>query len=434
MKISDEPKVLKYINEVCNYIKLKDVHKQIKLELENHIEEAYDSFTNEKISHEDAIDKAIKNMGEPSEVGKWLNKVHKAAPEWNILILAITFSCVGLFIMAFMENENLLNNGMKLFSKTLMCSIIGIITAVTLYFYDYKNIKKYADKVFLGVILIMFLSRFFMRTYINGRSWISFGSFTFNIISIGTMFLIPVMAALFDSDKKNFLIYSMVLLLLPISFIIATPDMAVFFQYSVTFAVIAIASKKHIKNLAIPMGILSIPLLFMITESAYRIHRLKSLLIFLNPYKDAVGTGYMNIQLRSIIYSAGMFGNQDKLNSIRTRLPEAHTDFVFGFFIYAFGWIASIALLIAILIFIVKMFTSSWKIRDNYGKLIIIGYSAVFSVQFIWNILTVLGLAPIAGFSLPFISYGGAQLIVDMAAIGLISGIYRRKTVETLLI
>lgn len=434
MKISDEPKVQEYINEVCCYIKLKDVHKQIKLELESHIEEAYDTFINEKISHEDAIDKALKNMGDPIEVGKKLNKAHSPYPEWNILILAVTFSCVGLFIMAFMENNNLLNNGMNIFSKTLICSIIGIIFAVTLYFNDYKKIKKYADKIFFCVILIMFLSHFFMGTYINGRSWMSFGPFTFNIISIGTMVLIPVIAALFDSDKKAFLIYSMLLLLIPVYFIITAPDIAAFFQFIITFAAIAIASKKHIKNLLIPMGIVFLPLIFMITESTYRIHRLKNLLIFLNPYKDPSAAGYMNIQLRNIIYSAGMFGNHDNLNSIRARLPEAHTDFVFGFFIYAFGWVAAAALIIAISVFIGKLFISSRKIKDNFGRLIIIGYSAVFSVQFIWNILMVLGLAPIAGFSLPFISYGGTQLIVDMAAIGLISGIYRRKTVEVLLI
>lgn len=430
MKISEEAKVQKYINEVCNYIELKDVHKQVRLELENHIEEAYYSFIDEKMSCEEAIDKAIKNMGEPNEVGKKLNKAHKPAPEWNILILAITFSCVGIFILSFMENVNLLNSGMRIFNKTIMCGIIGIIAALTLYFYDYKNIKKYADKIFLCVILMMFLCRFFMGGYVNGASWISFGPFSFNIISICTMILIPVMADLFASDKRFFILYSILLLLLPISFIITAPDIATFFQFTTVFAVIAFASKKHLKNLLIPMGIVFLPLIFMITESSYRIHRLKNLLIFLNPNKDPLAAGYMNIQLRNIIYSAGMFGNRDNLDLIRTTLPEAHTDFVFGFFIYAFGWVAAAALLVAIFIFIIKLFTSSKKIRDNYGRLIIIGYSAAFSVQFIWNILMVLGLAPITGFSLPFISYGGTQLIVDMAAIGLISGIYKRKTVE----
>lgn len=108
-------------------------------------------------------------------------------------------------------------------------------------------------------------------------------------------------------------------------------------------------------------------------------------------------------------------------------LPEIHTDFMFTYIVYTFGWIAGVLLAALVVLFLVRISIIAFHVKSSYGKLLIGVLVAVFAVQFVWNILMNLSLAPIAGVSLPFISYGNSQFIIDMAAIGLISNIYKQR-------
>jgi len=87
-----------------------------------------------------------------------------------------------------------------------------------------------------------------------------------------------------------------------------------------------------------------------------------------------------------------------------------------------------------IVLFIIRMASVAVVVKSNYARLMISGFVAVFAVQFLWNICMNLGLAPISWVELPFISYGGSQLIFDAAALGVISSIYRRRNISQFLI
>ena len=130
--------------------------------------------------------------------------------------------------------------------------------------------------------------------------------------------------------------------------------------------------------------------------------------------------------------SAGLLGNRmniDKAEMPILGLPEMHTDFIFSYIIYAFGWLAGISIIALSIVFFIRLIKTVKSIQDNYGRLLVSTFSSLFIIQFIYNILMVLGLAPIAGISMPFISYGTVLNMVNMIMIGIISSVYRRKNI-----
>ncbi|MFE8695051.1 FtsW/RodA/SpoVE family cell cycle protein [Cytobacillus sp. FJAT-53684] len=110
-------------------------------------------------------------------------------------------------------------------------------------------------------------------------------------------------------------------------------------------------------------------------------------------------------------------------------LPAAHTDFVFPYLVYSLGWIFGILLCLILLLFISRISINAFKIKDRFGRLLVIDGAALFTVHACWNILMGLGIVPIIEVSLPFISYGENMLLFYLAILGLILNVHRRKDI-----
>lgn len=152
---------------------------------------------------------------------------------------------------------------------------------------------------------------------------------------------------------------------------------------------------------------------------------LQRLMNFWDRYNDPQGGGYMYIQIGEAIRTAGWWGHG--LASVNSRLPMIHSDTLFTYLIYSLGWLAGCVIVLCAVLFMVQMVNVTLEIRDQYGKLVVSGISALFAVQLIWSLGMSLGVLPMTGMNIPLISYGGSQLLFQMAALGLILGVYRRK-------
>ncbi|MEG0134340.1 MAG: FtsW/RodA/SpoVE family cell cycle protein, partial [Clostridium sp.] len=106
-------------------------------------------------------------------------------------------------------------------------------------------------------------------------------------------------------------------------------------------------------------------------------------------------------------------------------LPSANTDFIFTYIICSFGWIVAIILVSLVLAFIIRIGFISENAKDRYGKLIVSGLCALFAAQFLLNILINLNLFPAYSVSMPFISYSGTGMIINMFSIGLIASVHK---------
>lgn len=434
MELKQNLKIKEYMDTVCKQIKFKEVHEDIKLELEDHILELTDEYISQNVPEDEAINKALSHMGDAVTVGKQLNNSHKAKPEWSLLILTMLFTGFGLLTMYFIETKSaLLGSSLSLFTKTLVSNLIGICLATLLYFFDYRKIQKYSVHIYITTLLFLAFTIFTGHPVNGVGAWIRIEPFSMNFASICPYFFAVALAGILDNwhwkDIKKLLL-GLILILTPIIFIMlaySLSDAAAYFMVIITLTYVF--GKNSFPKLLLPSLLLcsgiGVSIIFLIKEP----YRMQRFLVFINPSRDPLGSGYVNMQLNKILHSASLLGQGFTLNS--KIIPDIHTDFIFSYIIYTFGWAVGVTFIFLVIIYIVRLIKACRVIKNNYGKGLISGLTAIIATQFLWNILMILGLAPISGVSLPFISYGGSRLIMNMASLGLVLSIYRRKDISS---
>ncbi len=428
MDLNHNKKIQYYISEVCKQIRFRDVHQDVKLELETHIQEILEEHLAQGSSEEEAVEKAIVQMGNADIIGKQLNKIHKPKPEWSILLFSFLFINIGLLGMYFIQSQGLLAYDIQIFEKSLLFSFMGIISIIGFYFFDYRKFEKYSKHIYLGTLLFLIFTILWGNQVNGSRSWLSFGPFNVNFVAVSPLLFIIALAGIINKlDWENNLqrLQGLALFAVPLILILKAPSISTGAIYSIACIVIMIVSGAKLKKLFLILGtFMTLLILSTITEP----HRLDRILKFLNPAADPLGSGYLNIQLSKIIFDSGLWGQGLTFN--HQVLPEIHTDFIFAFITYTFGWIASLLLITFVIMFLVRIAGIARQVKINYAKLLISGFVSILTVQFLWNISMNLGLAPISDLGLPFISFGGSQLIINAATVGIISSIYRRKKIS----
>jgi rod shape determining protein RodA len=158
-------------------------------------------------------------------------------------------------------------------------------------------------------------------------------------------------------------------------------------------------------------------------------YQLSRLVVFLNPYSDPQGDGYHIIQSLVAVGSGGLWGkglyhgSQVQLNF----LPEHQTDFVFSVIGEELGFLGAGILLLLYYNMIARALTAAFQARDSFGRLIIGGILFMWLFNILENIGMTIGIMPITGIPLPFMSYGGSFMLTNMIAVGLILNVYMRK-------
>jgi len=158
-------------------------------------------------------------------------------------------------------------------------------------------------------------------------------------------------------------------------------------------------------------------------------HQQKRIQSFIDPNSDPLGAGYNTIQAKVAIGSGGLFGkgfmqgNQTQLQYI----PEQWTDFIYCVIGEEFGFIGSMIVLILFIYIFLRILKIASSTKDEFLSLTLIGILAVYIVHFLVNIGMVVGILPVIGIPLPFVSYGGSSLLVNMFMLGIIANVYRNR-------
>lgn len=427
MGIENNSNIINYVESVCSHVKQKEVHKAIQEEIQGHIEELAYEYINEGISEEDAINRAIKDMGEPSQIGRELNRVYKKSPNWEVIMLTLILSAFGLVAFYFIDlRSNLFSAPKGIFTKSMISMVLGMAVATGFYFLDYRKIKDYSWHLFIAMNGVLIYTQIFGHPV--GIKRLIIGPFIIGPEYIAPAILGIALCGIFLNYEfktlKNYIV-GVLLLIIPFFVILSFPSIFAALFYSIIFITISIATKKKPVFFSIISACIFSVFLLMIVSAPYRYMRLKA---FFNPYSDPMGAGFIRIQINNLINSAGMLGKGFNIEEVF--IPQAHTNLILVYIIYFFGWLAGILLSAAIALFVVKIFNMRNQVKNDYGKLLTICISAVFGGQFILNILMVFGLVPFIDVNLPFISYGGSQFIVNMSLIGILSSVYRRKELK----
>lgn len=283
--------------------------------------------------------------------------------------------------------------------------------------------------------LNMIASFFVLLTFMPGigsvvkgaNRWLKFGPIT---VQPGEMIKYTILLSSlyffenFYKMAKNIKIKHGLSLLVPLVLLVLQPD---FGTFSICFAVISFVCfmssfpRKYFYS-SLGIGIVSV-LVIMVSQP----YRVKRLMAFLDPWKNAQGSGFQVIQ-SWIGFANGAFFGQGPGNSIEKLfyLPEAHNDFIFSVIGEEFGFLGVFSLVMLFLGLIYVGFKLAVLVKDRTGYILISSIVFTLGIQTFLNMGVVLGLLPTKGLNLPFISYGGSSLICNFFAVGLIFAVVRQ--------
>lgn len=240
----------------------------------------------------------------------------------------------------------------------------------------------------------------------------------------------------FDRKKKENTFRSMIWYFLPLYgplvmalFVLKQPDMGTAGMIVLFPLLLYVLAGLPLFELFLGVGVAVFTFVLLVIAEPYRMNRV---IVLWDPFMYARNLGYQTVQSLIAVGSGGFFGQSiGEGMSKFLYLPEQYTDFAYAVFSQEFGFIGSVFVLILYLVFLLAGFSAARKLKETYAALLVYGLTMLISVQGIVNIAMVIGCFPVTGIPLPFISYGGSSLIMNIISVALIYGTTVQSLRET---
>lgn len=445
-------RIKEFLENVVIRIKYKPIRNDISEELKSHIEEIKDEYLEEGYTEKEAEEKAISQMGDAEDIGKKLNKIHRPRLDWKMLIIICILLSFG-FLVTFVRagNHIYVMNGSELplgiITKYIFFVILGFLCGIFIYFMDYRKMCKYSNYIYIITSLSIIWSLFFGVPR-NGVRHLSVSGITFSVSTIATLlYTIAFVGFIQKINSKSKLTYKfsqsrnlqfniikiIILSLVSIFLLIQIPSSSSAFILGLVYLIIATVKisklqKNKMKYISLLWGIpiiLGIICVVCLLGSSFRINRL---IANFYPEIDPDGSGWVSINQRLIINSAKLYGEADDMSNALYYFDEG-TNYAFISILAHYGCIISFSIVAIIILLSIKLIVNSIKIKDMYGKLLVISIASIFILQSVLNILMNLNLGIHSDFNLPLISYVGANLIINMMSLAVVLSVYRRKDI-----
>lgn len=338
----------------------------------------------------------------------------------NLSILLPSMLLVLISISTFYSIDQLL------FRQQLIFFIISIVIYLLFLNIDYRIFGLYSRYVYI-VILFLFIVIFLLGAEARGAvRWLEIFGLRLQFSEIGKPFLIIFFAEFLSKNESKSLskFVKAFLLLIPF-FLLALkqPDLGNAMIYFVVLVLMLFSYGFPIRYF-VSLGIvlaLPVPIFFQILHE----YQKQRILSFFNIFSDPLGSSYNAIQSIISVGSGGLTGKGlgQATQSVLQFLPERHTDFIFATIAESLGLIGGLIILLLYFFLLYRMLEISRDLNDEFSKLIMSGFFSLFLIHIFFNIGMNIGIFPIVGITLPFLSYGGSSLLTNFILLGIISSI-----------
>jgi len=305
-------------------------------------------------------------------------------------------------------------------------AVMGLVALVILSRFDFHRLRR-ATQPLLAVTFVLLVAVLVVGTAVNGaRRWIPIGFMNFQPSELAKLVLALWTAALLARKPAPRTLGELakpigVVVGLACALILIEPDLGTAIAIAIMVSAILVVSGTRLRLLASATGIATGIVLLAIWFEPYRRERIFS---FLDPWHDPQGAGFQAVQSMIALGSGGFFGVGlgESVQKIYY-LPEASTDMIFAIVGEELGLIGAMAVIAAFAVFAYAGFNIALHCRDPFGKRLAAGITALICGQAAVNVSAVMGIAPLTGIPLPFVSYGGSSLVVGLAAVGILLNI-----------
>lgn len=351
--------------------------------------------------------------------------------DWLLVLFILPILGAGLITMKSFTEDT------PFFSHQLMWIAISFAVLLIFSYIDFRFLKRTEVLValfgfFSGLLLLLFI----LGSVANGaQSWFSFGGFSFQPSDMMKLIVVLMLAKYFSRrhiEIGNFkhIFISGIYALIPFMLVFLQPDFgSAIIIFLIWFGMILVSgvSKKHLL-VVLGIGALALALLWSFVFMPYQKARIIN---FFQPLSDIHGAGY-NVYQSTIAVGSGQlvgkgvgFGTQSRLQF----LPEYETDFIFAAFSEEWGFVGVIILFILFGLVIWRILRIAILGASNFEILFGLGLAIYFMSHFIINVGMNLGVMPVTGITLPFMSYGGSHLLAEFSGLGILMGMSRYKRV-----
>ncbi len=352
--------------------------------------------------------------------------------EWSILICVILLIMIGIVALYSATQETTKEE----LQKQIIWLIISIPIVVLVICINYEVIVKISP-IFYGIFLILLVAVLFTEPVNGATSWFEIGVFSFQPSEFAKIFVVLVFSLVItkiqargknEINRPTRLFLALLVIAVPILLIAKQPDYgtALAFLVATTFILFVAGIKKRYIISSILIVIISVPLLYFFILPEHAKTRID---VFLNPNLDPRGSGYNVIQSKLAIGSGQLFGmgllkgNQTQLGFL---YPKT-TDFIFSVIGEEMGFVVAAGIVFIYVLLITKAIYIAKTAKDDLGSYIAMGIAGIFLFHMVENIGMTIGLLPITGVPLPFVSYGGSSLLTNLILIALLLNISGRR-------
>ncbi|WP_139905170.1 rod shape-determining protein RodA [Clostridium thermarum] len=349
-----------------------------------------------------------------------------------VAILIVLFGTINIY------NATMTKYGIYYAKLQLMWLAVGLAVLYVVVIVDYTILSNYASLIYWAGVLLLLYNDLTSKAVKGASAWISIGSRAIQPSEFAKLGMIIILAKKLDdmegniNNIKNFFILTFYAAV-PMALIVIQPDMGMTMVCFFIVLGIYFVSGLNLKVIFGGLTAIVVMIVSVWNSGLMPTYWKKRLTIFLNPESDELGYGLQLIQSQIGIGSGGIFGSGAKVGEragssfVSQFVPEAYTDFIFSMVGEKWGFIGALTLLILYSILLYKILKIAKRSKDLFGSIICIGVFSSFLFSIIQNIGMTIGIMPITGITLPFMSYGGSSMMTNFIALGLVVNVGMRK-------
>lgn len=357
--------------------------------------------------------------------------------DWITFSLVTLLSVTGIMTLYSATRPPLPGGEMpSYYIKQIYWLVVGLAAMIAVISVDYAWLKRFSYILYGFGIFLLLLVLFHGRTGMGAQRWLTIGIVSFQPSEVFRLFYVITISRYLSEMQGKVGLVSLgkaffLLAFVPLVMLIKQPDLGTAVILLLVF--LSIISMKGFQKKAVAViilvGLVSIPFLGNIMWEGLKDYQKNRLVAFLEPEVDPAGIGY-HINQSKVAIGSGHFIGKGYMNGTQGPfrfLPEKHTDFVFAVFAEEWGFAGSAVLLLLYLALILRGLDTARKAKDEFGSVLAIGISFMFTIYFFINIGMTLGIMPVVGVPLPFMSYGGTSLLANFIAAGMLISIRTRR-------
>ena len=353
--------------------------------------------------------------------------------DWGLLALTLSIGAAGLVALYSAVSAGAIEPDITLFKKQLIWYGVGLVVMVICFLFDYKQFERFANLIYLASVASLTVVLLFGRYVGGSRRWLHFGPFSLQPSEMAKVAVIIVLARYYaklvntEGLTLRDLMVPAFLTMVPFTLVVRQPDLGTAMVIALIAGAMTLFAK--IERRALSWLVATFTLLVPLVWFFLRGYQKQRILTFLNPDRDPLGAGYHIIQSK-IAIGSGMLTGKGFLKGTQNALsflPEQHTDFIFSVLAEEWGLMGALTLIVLFLVIIAWGLSIAGRCRDPFGTILSVGVTAMIAWQVFINVGMVMGLMPVVGVTLPFVSYGGSSIITMMMGVGLLMNVSMRR-------